>query len=202
MKKAMLVLVLALGFICLHAQSKTSLGIKAEANMANFLFDRESGLKSDFGFGAGVGFFAKVDLGEYIALQPELSLYWQNFTLKQNGLSNDFQHWGMEVSLYAIGQKPFQNNVRIYAGLGPYWRLGFSAQDKTDKINLYKGDETTAALMQRGDVGAGVVIGIEFPFGMQINASYKYGLLNIMNAPSENSVMSSQVISFGLGYKY
>ena len=202
MKKTVFVLVFALGFISLNAQVKTNWGIKAEMNASSFLFDKVPGMKSDFGLGAGLGAFSRIDLGENFALQPELMFHWQNSTLKQSGVKSDFQYWGIEIPFYAIGQIIFENNARIYIGLGPYWRLGFSAQNRTDKVNLYKGDETTDAFMQRGDIGAGVIIGVELPFGMQINASYKYGLLNILDAPNENSVMSSQVISFGLGARF
>ena len=194
--------IFAFGFISLNAQVKINWGIKAEMNASNFLFDKVPGMKSNFGLGAGLGAFSRIDLGENFALQPELMFHWQNSTLKQSGVKSDFQYWGMEIPFYAIGHIIFDNNARIYVGLGPYLRLGFSAQNRTDKMNLYKGNETTDAFMQRGDIGAGVILGVEFPFGMQINASYKYGLLNVLNTPNENSVMSSQVISFGLGVRF
>ena len=202
MKKSVLLFVLAFGFISLNAQVKIDWGLKAEMNTSNFLFESVPEVKSDFGLGAGLGAFARVNLGENFALQPELMVHWQNSILKQNGAKNDFQYWGMEILVYAIGQIAFDNNTIIYAGLAPYWRLGFSAQNRTDKINLYKGDETTDAFMQRGDIGAGVILGVELPFGMQINASYKYGLLNILGDQGESSGMSSQVISFGLGVRF
>jgi hypothetical protein len=46
------------------------------------------------------------------------------------------------------------------------------------------------------------MIGYEFAFGMQINASYKYGFLNTLDADSYNSTMTNQMISLGIEYKF
>ena len=203
MKKIILTVALAmgLGVAGINAQN-VSKGVKAETNMSNFILDDMPGVESGFGVGAGVGGFLKIDFGEYFSLQPELLFHWQNSTLKQGGLESDIQYWGMEIPLYAVGQLTLENNDRAYIGIGPYGRLGFSAKNTTADINLYDEIGGADAFMQRGDVGAGVMIGYEFAFGMQINASYKYGFLNVLDAGSDNSMMNNQMISFGIGYRF
>jgi hypothetical protein len=39
------------------------------------------------------------------------------------------------------------------------------------------------------------MVGYEFAFGMQINASYKYGLLNRLDAGSDDSTLRRQAIT-------
>ena len=206
MKKIILsvALVLGLGVASINAQdvNGVSYGIKGEANMSNFNISDMPGVKSDFGVGATLGGFAKVDLNQHFALQPEVLFHWQNSTLKSNGQENDFQYWGVEVPIYAVGQMKLDNGDRAYIGIGPYMRLGFSAENTTADINLYKEYGNEKAFMQRGDVGAGAMIGYEFAFGMQINASYKYGFLNTLDAASDNSTMTNQMISLGIGYRF
>lgn len=185
-----------------HAQSKTSFGVKGEANMSNFRIDDMPGVKSDFGVGAGIGGFMKIDFGEYFALQPELMLQWQNSTLKQNGVKSDFEYWGMEIPVYAMGQMKLESGDRAYIGIGPYGRLGFSARNKTADVNYYKKNGESKPFMQRGDVGAAVLVGYEFDFGMQINASYKYGFLNVLDAGKKTSSLYNQQVSLGIAYRF
>ena len=186
----------------LNAQSRASFGVKGEASMANLLFDDMPGYKSDFGVGAGIGGFLKVDLGKNFAIQPELLFQWQNSTIKNGGAEHDFEYWGMEVPIYAMGQLKTETGDRAYIGIGPYLGLGFSAKDKTADVNLYKKNGASDPFMHRGDIGAGVLVGYEFAFGMQINATYKYGLLNRLDADSDNSTMRGQSITLGIGYRF
>lgn len=206
MKKIMLslVLVMGLGLTHINAQDakKISFGIKGEANMSNFNISDMADVKSDFGVGATIGGFTKIDLGQYFALQPELLLNWQNSTLKFNGQENDIQYFGMEIPVYAVGQMKLASGDRTYIGIGPYARLGFSAKNTTADVNLYKEYGNEKTFMQRGDIGAGAMIGYEFAFGIQINASYKYGFLNTLDANKDNSTMTNQMISLGIGYRF
>ena len=97
MKKVMLslALVMGLGLTYINAQDakKVSFGVKGEANMSNFNISDMPGVKSDFGVGATIGGFAKIDFNQHFALQPELLFHWQNSTLKFNGQKNDFPYW-------------------------------------------------------------------------------------------------------------
>ena len=185
-----------------NAQSRLSYGVKAEANMSNLLFDDMPGIESDFGAGVGIGGFLKIDFGKYFAIQPELLFQWQNSTIKQGVVENDFEYWGAEIPIYAVGQMTLESGDRAYIGLGPYFGVGFSAKDKTADLSLYDKNGATAPFMHRGDIGVGAMIGYEFAFGMQINAGYKYSLLNKLDAESDNSTMRGQAITFGIGYRF
>jgi len=204
MKKVIfgLMLILGLGAGSANAQSRLSYGVKAEANMSSFLFEDMPSYNKEFGVGAGIGGFLKIDLGNNFAIQPELLFQWQNSTIKQGDAKSDFEYWGMEIPVYAVGQMKLESGDRAYIGIGPYFGLGFSAKDKTADINLYDENGGSDPFMHRGDVGAGGMIGYEFAFGMQINASYKYGFLNRLDAGSDNSILRGQAIAFGIGYRF
>lgn len=193
-------LVIALAATQVQAQN-TSWGVKVEANMSNFIMDDIPGYKSTMGVGAGIGGFLKIDFGQYFALQPEFLFFNQNSILKLNGRGNDFQYWGMEIPVYAMGQLTQENGNRAYVGIGPYGRLGFNAKNTTADINYYKKSNGNR-FMQPGDVGIAVLVGYEFDFGMQINASYKYGLLNQLDNAEGNSFLRNQGITLGIGYRF
>ena len=203
MKRLILAVAVLVGFgtNVAHAQSKVSFGAKAETNMSNFILDDMTGYDSEFGVGAGVGGFMKIDLGNYIAIQPELMFNWHNSKIKQNGVKSDFEYWGVELPVYAMGQLSLENGDRAYVGIGPWLQIGFSAKNKTADVNYYK-KTNGARVMQPGEVGAAALIGYEFAFGMQINASYKYGFLNQLDDPVGDAFMSNQIITFGIGYRF
>ncbi len=56
--------------------------------------------------------------------------------------------------------------------------------------------------MERFDFGAGVMLGYEFSNGVQINAAYKIGFLNMVGFASSNVGMRNETISLGVGYRF
>ena len=191
----------------INAQSNLSYGIKAEASLSKFIFDSET-VTSGFGPGIGIGGFLKIDLGEYFAIQPELLFQWQNFSettsLYYGGVligetKRNYELWGMEVPIYAVGQIDFETGDRIYAGIGPYFGLGFSAKidDGTNISEQQYGD-----FLNRADIGIAAMAGYEFEVGFLVNVGFKYGLLNKCNKLDYSNINSikGMSLSIGLGY--
>ncbi|MDR1653909.1 MAG: porin family protein [Prevotellaceae bacterium] len=203
MKKVVLlsVALAVLGLTQSMAQN-TSFGVKAEAGMSNFILDDMAGWKSRFGVGGSVGGFVKIDFSKYFAIQPEALLHLQNSEFEIDGIENDFRYFGMEVPVYAVAQLVTSENHRAFIGVGPYGRIGFSARNRTLDLNYYKKNGGSHSFMQLGDVGCAVLVGYEFEFDMQINASYKYGFLNQLNEASGSSFLRNQSISLGIGYRF
>ncbi len=199
MKKVILTAILSFVVLTMTAQNKTSLGVKANVNMSDFIISDMPVWTSDFGVGAGVGGFAKFDFGEYFAIQPEVLLYMQNSEFEIAGVSNKFHSLGMDVPVYAVGQLVTGDGDRAYIGIGPFGRVNFKAKNTTLDTDYYKDDNS---LLQRFDVGCSALVGYEFAFGMQINASYKYGFFNQLNAPAGDSFMRNQSIDLGIGYHF
>lgn len=196
MKKVFLaiVLFLSIGAIGVNAQI-ISLGIKAEANGSNFLLSDMSGAKSMMGTGGTFGGFIKLDLLDNLALQPEILFNYQTSKIKVSDVKNDFEYMGLEIPVYVMGQWTVSSGHRFFAGVGPYVGFGLSAKYKDPDINLYDSDE-----FQRLDFGAKAMIGFEFANGIQINAGYKLGLLNLKK--EGDGKMLTEVMSLGVGYRF
>ncbi len=189
-----LAVVLGLGFTTVNAQD-ISAGIKADANISNFILKDMGDVSSNMKFGASLGGFMKVDITEHFAVQPELLFHYKMSEIELLGDKTDFEYWGVEVPVYAVGQWN-AGNGRFYAGVGPYIGCGFSAKYKTGDIDLYDTD-----YMKRLDFGGGATIGYEFGNGIQINAGYKIGFLNMLDTDGD-AKMLPQTVSLGVGFRF
>jgi len=163
-------------------------------------------MKSKLGFGATIGGYTKFEFGENFALQPEILLHFKNskMEVKSTGKETDFQYFGMELPVYAVGQMSLGSG-KGFIGLGSYFGLGFDARYKAsgmDDVKLYKEYGGAKSELQRWDLGAGAMLGYEFGNRLQIVASYKFGFINALNAGKDDATMRNQTISLGLGYRF
>ena len=117
----------------------------------------------------------------------------------------DYQYFGAEIPVYAVGQMNLGTG-KGYIGVGPYVGFGFDARHKADgmdDIKLYEEIGNTGEyIMQRWDVGAGIMLGYEFSNNLQINAGYKIGFLDGLGVGSDDATMLNQTISLGIGYRF
>ncbi len=105
-----------------------SFGVKAEANTSNFILSDLEPMESKLGFGASLGGFAKFELAENFAIQPELLFHLKSSTSEVGNSESNLQYWGAEIPVYALGQWNCGND-KFLTGVGPYVALGFSTQD-------------------------------------------------------------------------
>ena len=204
MKKIILSLtvVMGLGLTQINAQDakNVSFGVKAEANMSNFILKDLDGMKSKMNAGAAIGGFTKFDLGDHFALQPELLINYKNSKSEAGTYESNTEYWGAEIPVYALGQWSAGSGI-FYAGVGPYVSCGFSSKSYPGGNDLYKKVNGETA-MQRWDLGGGALVGYELANGIQINAGYKIGFLNMMDAGSDDHSMYNQTISLGVGFRF
>jgi len=198
MKKVTLGIILILG-IGIHQVSaqRISYGVKADATLSNFILEDMKGVSSNMGFGASLGSFVKIDIAENFAIQPELIINYRNSEMKEAGRKRDYEYWGIEAPVYAMGQWKTATNNRLYVGIGPYVGYGFSAKYKSPSLNLYKKDKH-----QHWDFGFGALVGYEFSNRIQINASYKLGVIDALDEGKKHSTMLPQRVSLGVGYRF
>ena len=199
MKKAVVgfMLILGMGTATQVSAQKITAGVKAEGNVSNFILSDMSGSKSNMGFGATVGGFAKFDITRGFAIQPELLVHYQNSEWKEAGVKRDYEYWGVEIPVYAMGQWYTPSNNRFYAGVGPYVGVGLDARFKNPTEKAYKED-----ILQPWDFGFGAQLGYEFTNGIQINASYKIGIVDALDKGKDDATMLPQRISLGIGYRF
>ncbi len=176
-------------------------GVKAEANISNCILSDMDGMKSRLCFGASFIGFAKINIGEHFAVQPELLFNFKNSEMKEKATKTkvDYQYFGTEIPVYAIGQMKLGNG-KGYIGIGSYVGFGFDARYKAKNMDdgkLYKEYSGQKSAMQRLDVGAGVMFGYEFNFGLQINAGYKIGFIDALNTGKKNATVLNETVSLG-----
>jgi hypothetical protein len=182
-------------------KSRVSVGVKGEGNYSGFLFKDAGDMKSTMGVGGGFGGFIKFDITRHIAIQQDFMFVYQTSDLEQNGTKDTYQYLGSEVPIYITGQWGTLSGGRIYAGVGPYLSMGFTAKMKDSDLNLYKKVDGTTP-MKRFSGGAAAYIGYEFFFGLQVNVNYKIGATNILDRKIGDTKMFPHSISAGIGYRF
>ena len=188
------------GLASVNAQTKISGGIKAEANMSNFLLTDLDAQKSTMKIGPSLGGFMKIELHENFAIQPEMMFFYRNSEMKTGSVKDDFQQWGMQIPVYALGQMDLGTG-KGYVGVGPYVGFGFDSSYKDADVNLYK-EVAGKTPMNRWDFGVGAMVGYEFSNKIQINAGYQIGLINQLDAAKDDAKMRTQTVSLGIGYRF
>jgi len=203
MKKTVFGLILILGLVAgsANAQRITG-GVKANANMSNFITSDIDNLDSKMRVGGSLGGFMTFDLGSKFALQPELLVNMNYSEFDNAGVKGDFEYWGLELPVYLLGK--FNSGPdRAYLGVGPYIGVGLSAQNKVGgtKYDLYEKSEAGNMLMQRFDFGFGAMATYEFESGMFISDSYRLGVINVFDSDNRGKMLP-QMVSLGIGYKF
>jgi len=207
MKKVVFLAVLALGLGMTQAHAQNVLSsIKADVNMSNFILSDMDGMKSKLGVGATLGGFARVEFGDNFALQSEMLLHFKNSKMeeKASGYETDFQYFGLEIPVYAVGQTSIGSG-KGFIGVGPYLGIGIDARFKAkgmDDVELYQKYDGQKSEMQRFDFGVGAMLGYELGSGFQISATYKIGFIDALNANKDNAGLLNQTVSLGVGYRF
>lgn len=200
-----MVIVMFLGIIQVNAQSsffnRLSFGLKADANVSNFILSDMDNLKTDIGTGGSVGGFVKLDISKNFAIQEDILFSYSTSEWKKDGIKDTYESLAIEVPIYAMGQWTLPSGGRIYVGVGPYVGMGIEAKLKDSDIDLYKESDGETPFT-RINAGGAAQIGYEFNFGLQINASYRVSLLNSLDSKKDDAKMNNQIASLGVGYRF
>jgi hypothetical protein len=186
-------------------QTTPTLGLKAEANLSDFILSKQSNATSKMNIGASFGGLVNLNIAQYIALQGELLYHYKSSEVEIGGTSNLYQYAGMELAIYAVCQRETGRGRRIYIGLGPYSEFGFIAKYTANgtTANLYKKDAATQlSSMHDFNSGFGVMAGYEFSCGIQVNAAHKMSITNILDDNSSEISLFPQAVSVGIGYRF
>jgi len=186
-----------------HTYMSASFGVKANANMSNFIIRDMDDFQSNMGFGFSTGIFLKLE-SNHFALQYELLLHYKTSEMENEvgQMKTDYKFWGLELPIYFMGQIN-TGSGKIFIGGGPYVSVGIDAIQSPGSIDLYRKDKTTdKSIMHRWDFGLGAITGYEFRNGISINCGYQIGLINSLSAQKNDMTMKNQTVSFGIGYKF
>ena len=203
MKKMFLLglsLLMTTGLVTVNAQTSINYGVKAEANMSNFLLTDLDNQSSTMKLGPTLGGFMNIGVYENFSIQPEMMFFYRQSKMETGSVKDDFRQWGMQIPVYFLGQT-YTNSGKIYAGVGPYLGLGFDARYKDADKDLYK-KVNGKVDMNRWDFGLGALVGYEFSNGIQVNAGYQLGLIDQLDELKDEATMRNQEVSLGVGYRF
>lgn len=203
MKKMFLLglsILMTTGLVTVNAQTPINYGVKAEANMSNFLLTDLDNQSSTMKLGPTLGGFMNIGVHENFSIQPEVMLFYRQSKMETGSVKDDFRQWGMQVPVYFLGQT-YTNSGKFYAGVGPYLGLGFDAKYKDADKDLYK-KVNGKTDMNRWDFGLGALVGYELSNGVQVNGGYQLGLIDQLDALKDDASMRNQAVSLGVGYRF
>lgn len=179
-------------------------GPKIEANVSNYFLSGMPGVSSKMNAGGAVGGFLGFRITEHFSVQEDILVKYQTSQLEQNGQKGDFSYFGAELSFYAVGHWSTSSRNRFIIGAGPFVGYGLDAKYKINgnETDLYKKDGNGVKKLQPFDIGVGVMLGYELKCGLQVNASYKIGILDQLSADKSDASMRSNQISLGVAYRF
>ncbi|MBQ6243443.1 MAG: outer membrane beta-barrel protein [Bacteroidales bacterium] len=202
-----------------------TIGLIVQANFAGeHMYIAESSLSAYPGFGAEAGAALEYHMTRYLSVEFQLLLALQNgsyFAANQDpgfliwhrrnvSYIADMRLWGMDIPLYLVGRLPVgSGDLRL--GAGPFTHLTFDAWCPGDRdfITPYKriiskddatGDKHYA--LSDSHAGFGLLLGYEFPSGLQLNLSAKYSITDILNYESDYSHAHPYKVSLGAGWRF
>src|SRR5690554_3138871 len=101
---ACLSLLMATGMVTLNAQTPISYGVKAEANMSNFLLSDLDDQSSTMRLGPTLGGFMNIGVHPNFSIQPEVMFYYRTSKMEVDATEDNFKQWGMHIPVYFLGQ--------------------------------------------------------------------------------------------------
>ena len=179
-------------------------GPKVEANMSTFFLSDMPEVKSKMGVGGSVGGFLGLRMSNNFAVQEDILINYKKSEFEQAGTTGDFEYLGVELTFYAMGNWTLNNGSRLSLGVGPYTSYGINAKYKVDgeETDLYEENTNGEKPFNPLNVGAAITASYEFKCGLQINASCKYGIMNMLDASKDDATLRPGSVSLGVAYRF
>ncbi|MBS2210348.1 PorT family protein [Carboxylicivirga mesophila] len=177
--KKILMIVAVMAFVA-SASAQTTFGVKAGVNFAS-LSDDFSDMDSKMGL--AVGAFAKFELSEKFAFQPELLFSAQGAKLEEGGAEMKIK--ANYLNLPLMGKYYLAEGFSLQAGP----QIGFlmSANAELTGAGEENFDEDIKDEMKGIDFGLNFGAGYELENGLGFDARYNLGLSNIIDSDEETA---------------
>lgn len=218
--KSLLIFVLTLFAYSSFSQSIT---LVAGGNYTNVAYEQGTGAtvedtyKGKPGFHAGAYYDHVISKDRRQELLFEAGLLFDSKGATQEYTLNDYSSkhvtnlYYVDVPLYLQYRYRFRNRNKIYIGAGPYVGMGLFGKTKStysladsEEVVEHKikwGSDVEENDLKRLDYGVSARAGYHFDDGLDISASYDYGIPNIASM-GENISMKSRVLRLTLGYTF
>lgn len=205
---------------------KVTGGVILGGNFSDFIIRQHGGkpVRSNMKVGLEVGGFLDFSVVKHFSIMGQLF-----FTVEQNRFeidtvaNNRMWNIGIEVPVYFMGRFGNMDKGYVNFGAGPYthftvasnvgtpWKNGSEQEPTPEEWERYETERRYDELykLHNNHFGLGFIVGYEFPFGMQINATYKISLSDIAtfygNHKGEeiaNASLYPQKVSLVVAYRF
>lgn len=180
-------------------------GVILETNTSGFIHSGINGSQSKMKLGFSTGGFLNLGISKTFSVQGEMLFHYKNSDFEWSNQKGEYRYWGMEIPIYAMYHHYFSKTNCLYIGIGPYTEFGLGATFKYNGIkqDLYQKDGTTKLpALRDSNTGFGIKAGYELISGLQINATYKASITNLLDENSSTIKMHPQTISIGIAYRF
>lgn len=180
-------------------------GVILETNVSGFFHSGVDGGNSRMKAGVSAGGFLNLGIVRSFSVQGEMLIHYRHSGFDWGEMPGEFQYWGIEIPIYAMYHVRLKRGGQFHFGIGPYTEFGIDATYKRNgqKGDLYEKDEANGLpILRDSNTGFSVKIGYEFLSGLQLNATYKASVTNLLDANSSHVNMHPQAVSIGVAYRF
>lgn len=204
---------------------KVTLGFLGAANISHFIITREESdpISSHMKIGADFGGFIDFVVTKHFAIQGQVVFTAEQNRFRLGDSRNLLWSFGANIPVYFLGRFGSQDKGYVSFGAGPFTHVTFAsnieghyanngadiAQLSLLEVPAEPDDYTDLYKLHRFHSGLAATAIYEFPFGMQIFASYMVSLSDIFSFYSENEGLDianasiyPQRVSLGVGYRF
>lgn len=195
-------------------------GVLAGVNISNFIITRDHNTMSSYmRIGGELGGFMDFRITKHFSIQPQVIFTAQQNYFSSTDTTNTLWAFGAEIPVYFLGRFGNMEKGYVQFGGGIFTHFTFASNIK-DKFKNWDDPTTVKPKTDTHDYselyklhdnhfGICAMVGYEFRFGLQINASYRVSLSDIAtfyknNKGQEiaNALIYPQSVSLSLGYHW
>ena len=180
-------------------------GLILESNLSGFFHSGVDGGNCQMRTGVSAGGFLDLGIRPAFSVQGTLLFHIKRSDFEWDGQTGEFRYVGAEFAVHALYHFHLRSGTQFIVGLGPYTEFGFDATLKRNgvKSNLYEKDtDTGLPILRDSNTGFAVKVGYELACGLQLNATYKASVTNLLDANSSTVKMHPHAVSVGVAYRF
>lgn len=195
-------------------------GVLAGVNISNFIITRDHNTMSSYmRIGGELGGFMDFRITKHFSIQPQVIFTAQQNYFSSTDTTNTLWSFGAEIPVYFLGRFGNMEKGYVQFGGGIFTHFTFASNIK-DKFKNWDDPTTVKPKTDTHDYselyklhdnhfGICAMVGYEFRFGLQINASYRVSLSDIATFYKNNkgqeiadALIYPQSVSLSLGYRW
>lgn len=176
-----------LGVNTVHAQSKSTVGLKGGFNLSNFYVEDIDDKDARLGFHGGL--YGRVYATNFFAIQPEINYSTRGNEIISNGLFDQRTRFNLNyIDLPVLAVFKLGKAVEIHAGVYGGYLVGANIKSDGDLGDWF--DDLDRDNFETVDYGLAGGLGLNFG-GVQVGARYNMGLQEIARSNGARAALGN-----------